>query len=381
MILRNVTLLPGNETLDIKVSGKRITSANNNESNELELVFENAIAFPGLINSHDHLDFNLFPKLGDPPYDNYAHWGMSIHKNFKSDVDEVLQIPLPLRLEWGLYKNLLCGVTTVVQHGHHFTDNKGLISVINNFQCLHSVQFEKNWILKLNDPRKHALTVVMHVGEGLDQSSHREINKIIRFNLMGRPLVGVHGIAMDPRQAADFKALIWCPASNYFLFDKTANIKLLGLETLICFGTDSTLTAPWNIWDHIKMARASGNASDLELYNMLTVNPSILWKQKKGKISPGYLADLVIARPGIKLTGLDAFFALNIEDILLILHEGEIKLIDHVLFEQVGNLLNDLTFTEISINGIKKSVAGNLRELITQIQMFVPRMKFPVTLQ
>ena len=30
---------------------------------EVSLVFNNAIAFPGLINSHDHLDFNLFPPI------------------------------------------------------------------------------------------------------------------------------------------------------------------------------------------------------------------------------------------------------------------------------------------------------------------------------
>ncbi|HEY1165598.1 MAG TPA: hypothetical protein VGE90_10535, partial [Chitinophaga sp.] len=29
------------------------------------LHFDNCIAFPGLINSHDHLDFDLFPQLGN----------------------------------------------------------------------------------------------------------------------------------------------------------------------------------------------------------------------------------------------------------------------------------------------------------------------------
>ena len=37
--------------------------------------FTNAIAFPGLINSHDHLDFNLFPQTGHRIYNNYTEWG------------------------------------------------------------------------------------------------------------------------------------------------------------------------------------------------------------------------------------------------------------------------------------------------------------------
>jgi cytosine/adenosine deaminase-related metal-dependent hydrolase len=31
-----------------------------------------ALAFPGLINSHDHLDFNLFPPLANRIYNNYT---------------------------------------------------------------------------------------------------------------------------------------------------------------------------------------------------------------------------------------------------------------------------------------------------------------------
>src|SRR5690242_9639325 len=88
-----------------------------NIPNELRIEFENAIAFPGLINSHDHLDFNLFPKLGNRIYNNYSEWGKDIHVQNKETIDAVLKIPLPLRTQWGLYKNLLNGITTVVNHG------------------------------------------------------------------------------------------------------------------------------------------------------------------------------------------------------------------------------------------------------------------------
>ena len=38
------------------------------------LLPEDNICFPGLINSHDHLDFNSFPQLGNRIYKNYKQY-------------------------------------------------------------------------------------------------------------------------------------------------------------------------------------------------------------------------------------------------------------------------------------------------------------------
>src|SRR5579872_4695328 len=71
-----------------------------------------ALVFPGLINSHDHLDFNLFPPLRNRIYHNYTAWGWDIHARNKAEIQSVLNIPIALRTRWGLYKNLLSGFTT-----------------------------------------------------------------------------------------------------------------------------------------------------------------------------------------------------------------------------------------------------------------------------
>ncbi|WP_431200330.1 hypothetical protein ACQ86K_10855 [Mucilaginibacter sp. P19] len=103
----------------------------------------NAIAFPGLINSHDHLDFNLFPQLGNKTYESYTEWGKHIHRAYAVEIASVLKIPIALRERWGVYKNLLCGVTTVVNHGEKTTINDPLITIFDNCQSIHSVRFEK----------------------------------------------------------------------------------------------------------------------------------------------------------------------------------------------------------------------------------------------
>src|ERR1700690_2993994 len=61
------------------------------------LDFDGALAFPGLINSHDHLDFNLFPPLANRIYNNYTEWGPDIHANNKAAIEPILRIPQPLR--------------------------------------------------------------------------------------------------------------------------------------------------------------------------------------------------------------------------------------------------------------------------------------------
>src|SRR5882757_4983728 len=108
-----------------------------------KIQFENAIVFPGLINSHDHLDFNLFPQLGDKTYSNYTEWGNYIHEHYKDEIAKSLKIPALLRSRWGLFKNLLCGVTTVVNHGELSGMDDDLITVFEKYSCIHSVQFEK----------------------------------------------------------------------------------------------------------------------------------------------------------------------------------------------------------------------------------------------
>ncbi|WP_432326475.1 hypothetical protein ACRQ5D_21140 [Mucilaginibacter sp. P25] len=118
MVLNNV-MIPGNDAVvSISISEGKIKQVSPSHTDDREqLTFVNAIAFPGLINSHDHLDFNLFPQLGNKTYESYTEWGKHIHRAYAVEIASVLKIPIALRERWGVYKNLLCGVTTVVNHG------------------------------------------------------------------------------------------------------------------------------------------------------------------------------------------------------------------------------------------------------------------------
>jgi cytosine/adenosine deaminase-related metal-dependent hydrolase len=344
---------------------------------EAGISFDGALVFPGLINSHDHLDFNLFPPLGNSIYKNYTEWGPDIHAKNAATIKAVLQVPQELRILWGIYKNLLNGFTTVVNHGDRLVVDDSLINVFQDCHCLHSVGFERHWKWKLNRPGAGKLPWVLHVGEGTDGAANREIDQLIRWNLFKRPLIGIHGVAMNERQAAAFRGLIWCPASNYFLLDRTAAIDRLKGKVPILFGTDSTLTSGWNGWAQIRMGRDLKLTTDRELLDMLTTAPAAAWGLKdRGVLEAGGVADLVVARPKPGLQGMDAFYGLDPEDILLVLHEGHIRLFDHTLLNSLTTMgLEAGDFSQTRQDG--KYVQGDLPGLMQEIRGYYPEMRFP----
>lgn len=373
-------LLPDNLPVNIRIEGTKIISVSPDQLNgKPGLTFENAMVFPGLINSHDHLDFNLFPPLGNKIYNNYMEWGREIHILFNKEINDVLRIPEELRTSWGIYKNLLCGVTTVVNHGKDLPLKNPLINIIQQPQSLHSVAFERNWRIKLNNLIKKNVPCIMHAGEGTDENSREEIDRLIKWNLIKRDLIAVHGVAMNENQASKFNALVWCPASNYFLLNRTAAIENLKRHTSILLGTDSTLTSSWNIWEHIRMAANSRKVNGTELFEMLNKTPAATWRSNTGIIAEGKTADIVIARSGAAISFPDNFYGINPEDILMVICNGCIRLFDEELLSGIDSQGYDLKrFSKIKINRFYKYVEGNLAALFSMIKNYHPGAEFPI---
>jgi cytosine/adenosine deaminase-related metal-dependent hydrolase len=386
MLLCNANIVGTKGRKDIHVIGQKISAITSHESSlpkssaEVKLNFENVIAFPGLINSHDHLDFNLFPQIGNRIYNNYSEWGKDIHKRNKATINAVLKIPQSLRIQWGIYKNLLSGVTTIVNHGDKLSIPDNLITVLQNNYSLHSIQFEKKWKLKLNRIFSKKQPYVIHIGEGTDNPSRQEIDELINWNLLKRKIVAVHGVAMNSEQAKYFAALVWCPASNYFLLNATADIEKLKIKTAILFGTDSTLTSGWNIWEHLRIAKKTNMLSNEELFDSVTSTAAAAWNLKdSGKIAEKQFADLVIARKKNDMNDFDSFYDINPKDILLILHKGEVKLFDETLKQQLTDSNFSLSnFSSVYIDNALKHVTGDLPKLIDEIKKYYPTSNFPV---
>lgn len=360
MILENLYTADKNTTGTVAVAATGY-------ADDLIIDCGNAIAFPGLINSHDHLELNLFPQLKNNDYSNYVQWGADIHVAHKTIIESVLKIPRSLHIQWGAYKNLLNGITTVVNHGKKITADLP-VTLFQNCTNLHSVQLEKNWKQQLNFKPFKKTPFVIHIGEGTDEAASAEIDTYIKSNYFGKKTIGIHGVAMNTKQAKSFAALVWCPVSNFFLLNKTAAIDLLKKETVILFGTDSTLSGSWSIWEHLRLARSFHMLSDSELFSAVTATAAKTWNI--------FNNDVVVAKKK-RDNYYDSFFSLTPEDILLIIKDGEVVLYDESLQHQLHNKTSNHHFDQIHIAQNKKFVHGNLAALVQQIQLINPAIKFP----
>jgi hypothetical protein len=77
---------------------------------------------------------------------------------------------------------------------------------------------------------------------------------------------------------------------------------------------------------------------------------------------------------------MDAFYALNPRDFLLILHKGNIRMFDGSLLELLSaEGLPVTSFYKISIAESTKYVQGDLPGLMEDIRKYCPELIFPVT--
>jgi hypothetical protein len=145
------------------------------------------------------------------------------------------------------------------------------------------------------------------------------------------------------------------------------------------FGTDSTLTSTWDIWEHLTLARETRLISDKALYYTLNQNAAATWKLNCGDISAGKDADIVVAKIKQDKAGFDSFFGIGPSEILLVIHQGNIRLFDEELLPQLTNIaIGD--FSQIYLNGTCKYVQGDLPGLIKSIRKYNPAVNFPVSL-
>ncbi len=369
LVLNNISILNNSgDRFYVSILDGKINTVNagliKGQGNSNIINFKDALAFPGLFNAHDHLEFNLFPRLSSKIYRDYLEWGNDIHRLYSIEINTTLNIPIDLRMKFGMIKNLFNGITSVIHHGSNsIRKSDQIINVFGSYNYLHSVSLEKNWRIKLN-MRSNKLPFIIHLGEGSGETIENEINKLFKWNLFKRKIIAVHGISINANLADKLAALIWCPDSNLFLYNKTANIIELKNKIPILFGSDSNLTSDPNFWNHIRIARQFNALNDEELINSMTSLPGELLNVKGiGKIKNGYQADIVVVKKKSE-NNYDAFFNVNPEDILIIIRSGKIILFDESLEGECAYL----NYNKIKIRGSIKFTDKEIVAIIKKLE-------------
>jgi cytosine/adenosine deaminase-related metal-dependent hydrolase len=277
-----------------------------------------AVVLPGLVNAHDHLELNHYGRLKcRDRYVNASQWIDDLRPRLSADpaIRDGRAHPLGERLFIGALKNLLAGVTTVAHHNPFYPELRRTvpIRVVRRYGWAHSFQLERQPAGARGEPggdiaeRSRATPVdvpfMVHLAEGVDEAAGGELPRLEALGCLKPNTVIVHGVAIDGngwrRVAQAGAGLVWCPASNDFLFGRTAQVRELlnlnGQAPAIALGTDSRVTGSRDLLDELRVARDTEAVTPEELFAMVTTSAAALLHQPRiGRLSVGGLADLVM---------------------------------------------------------------------------------------
>ena len=289
---------------------------------------------PGMINSHDHLQLNGFPrrKYRDR-YDSAREWIADVeqHRDVDTELVACQSMPRRTRQFHGGLKNILSGVTTVAHHDPLYDDFFEIdypVRVVRNLGWSHSLLIDgEDRVTSSYQRTPTEWPWIIHAAEGVDVESTQEVGRLDALGCLAANTLIVHGVGMDEcqqeRLAAAGAGVIWCPSSNLHLFGATLNVARLAAQGRVALGTDSRMTGGRDLLAELCMARGCCTLSDDALESMVTeVAARLLRLGDRGTLAPGMLADVLI------LPGSTPLHKASRADIRLVMVNGEARIGD-----------------------------------------------------
>lgn len=355
-------------------------------SPDVKISIEGGIAVPGLINGHDHLIGNYYPKIGNGPYENWLPWDNDLKSSpVYRERQQVENRDLYLS---AAYRHLISGVTSVSDHIPPFVAepfyNLLPMKAIRNYTLAHSLSsFALMWGDPTNEYKRaveNDWPFVTHLSEGFDPESRMELDLLDRKGGLGDHSVLVHGIAFSESDMDRIKAagasVVWCGDSNMFMYNRTINIKMLldkGINA--CIGTDSPASGGLNLLHEMKFDRTlyrklTGKIlPDQKIVEMVTVNPAKAFRlYKNGAIKSGNIADITVFRDNGKNPWQSVVDA-ELEDVMLVVIDGlpAYGLAEYSdLFDNLG-----VEYQRIIMKGQERVIIGDLKGLLKRISRAV----------
>jgi cytosine/adenosine deaminase-related metal-dependent hydrolase len=327
------------------------------------------IIAPGLIDLHNHLTWNVFPRW-KPNQQFGARYDWQQLPAYKLLMDAphaaLVQQGLECQMErYAEVKAITEGETSVVG-GIYAACDQGLARNLDYdpelgatfgkiFYDIFPLSMSESDLSADNAAlaAKQRGSLLAHLAEGAPKNaSAAEEFYILQGRGLLKPGVSViHATALTPQNfAAMAKAgvgLIWSPRSNIELYGDTTNVAAAKAATVtMAIAPDWSptgsvgLLAELNYVSEWNKAQPTSIFTDRELVSMATINPATLvgLQDQIGSLAPNHAADLIVIRDTGKEMGKDAYWTLTHtapEDLELVMIGGQATYGDPQLMHQL----------------------------------------------
>lgn len=329
--------------------------------------------FPGLIELHNHLSYNVLP-LWDVPkrYQHRGQWpGTPLYRRDISGPMNVLGRTKGYSAAIVRYveaKCLLAGVTT--SQGISLSSNKGINRFYKGYvrnveQPIDKSLPKARTSIRDVDPKKvekffadlkRTSCMLLHLSEGKGARARKHFLALQRKDeswAINRALAGIHAAALN---RTDFgvmgkknASIVWSPLSNYLLYGDTAEIASAKAEGVnITLGSDWSPSGSRNLLGELKVAAAvsdhlGGLFTKAELVSLVTRNAAkaLRWQKSLGTIEAGKLADLVVIS---RKSGdpYDRLISATEEDVDLVMISGTARAGRAKLMKKLGKITEEV---------------------------------------
>lgn len=368
LLLRGVVVTPDQSfSGEVLVEGDTITCVAPSCGAADVVVDTHGSIFPGLIDTHNHIQFDIFDETDWSPtmsYNNHNQWTNEARYGALVDAKQYLNgegsSPVDYGCEMNKYgelKGLVAGTTSIV--GAANPANRACYGSLARTidQTPNGLGADKIQVATLFPATSAADGVcanfssgktdayVIHVGEGVDTTALNEFDKLGTVTTTDGCLYAprttiVHGAALGAAQldvmAQHQMSLVWSPRSNVFLYGagtdltKTANIPLA-----ISKGINVALAPDWSIGgsqnlldemrfaDHVDNTAWGDQLTPEMLAKMVTKNAAraLGLDAVLGSIEVGKKADLMVIG-GDNCTPYEALLAATPKDVRLVMVGG-----------------------------------------------------------
>lgn len=372
---RIVDALRGETPGTLRLIGGRIDGINTpSRKSDTRFDLAGAWVIPGLINAHDHLELNNFPRWKNRPgYANAREW--AAQANARLDTDPAIvaarRVPLAERLFIGGLKNLLAGTTTVAHHNpyHAPLRNHFPVRVVARYGWSHSLYLAPDFAPTYHRTPRSA-PFMIHLAEGTDAEARQELARLDAAGALDDNTVLIHGVGLGESERARAiqkrAALVWCPASNFFLLNATAQVRDFSDAHLLALGSDSRLTGERDLLAEVHIARATQQLSQEALLRAVTTDSARILRLKDvGRIACGMRADLIIL-PAHLDSPAEALGNLARADLRAVILNGVVRIADPDFALLIKNP------ARILLDGREKILAPDLVTSISRLSVGEP---------